>query len=275
MPAKFMRVAAFSQPSEYRGRLKDGGYADKTVEQTMQCDISLAAYNYSGAFSVGNDFTFGDTETIPLDDGYLRDGGSITFNTSGLPAFTVSSLDLGALLAFFPSDSFSGTLLDGEEPMPVYAHGITAAMPRPDSRDIARVFGAMATSMTDQLRSESGGNATARGLTAQSVVVIRVRWAWLILPFTVVVSSIVFLLVVIVCSQQTRGVRLWKSSTTALLYHSISRARGTLDATVTGPRELKDIVRTEKVRLDDDAAQSESHIRLLARGTPGTVAREA
>lgn len=274
MPAKFMRVAAFSQPSEYRGALQGGNYIDKTVEQTIQCDISLVAYNYSGAFSVGNDFTFGNIAQIPLEDGLMSDESSITFNTSGLPVFVVSTLDLGALLSFFPSDSFSGTLLDGEEPMPDYAQGITAAMPNPDSRDIIGMFESMATSMTNQLRLESSNNSTARGLSAKSVIVIRVQWAWLILPFTVVISSIIFLIVVIICSQRTRGVRLWKSSSTALLFHSISQSGGTLDAKVSNPAELGKIVKTSKVKLEDDAAKTESQIRLLSRGASGAKARE-
>lgn len=251
-------MAAFTQPSEHKPRK---GVVDNIIEQTLECDISLAAYNYSGASSSGNRLVFGRISKIPLEPAYPElntDDGQhhLIFNTTtGLPDFKVSTLDLGALVRFFESDSFSGTLVDGEE-FPSYSKGITAAMPG-THRNISAMLNAMVTSMTNQLRSESSSNYTAHGLTAKSVVVVRVQWGWMALPFTVITSSSILLLTVMFCSRRSQGVKLWKSNSTAVLYHEVSQTAETLSCRITDQQELKQEGKTTMVKLKDD------------RGTPG------
>lgn len=241
-----MRIAAFRQPSAYSG--------DAAIEEVLDCDISFAAYKYTNATSTSNDFTIQTTEILSLDPGHFvrtwtnkttAAPDSILFNTSGLPDFIVSTSDLGALLDFFPSDSFSGMLVDGED-TPVYAQGITAAL-RDPQKNITALFTSMATAMTDQLRS--GYDVTADGLSAQSVVLVRVQWAWLALPSFVVFASTVFLLAEMVQSRRGRGISLWKSSSTALLFHSVSSDMSTLTTWLRGPEQLRKVVEDTRVRL--------------------------
>lgn len=73
-----------------------------------------------------------------------------------------------------------------------------------------------------QLRSSY--DDTANGQIAKSVVLVRVQWAWLTLPLFVVLASPALVLAQMMHSRRGRGVSLWKSLSTALLFHS-SRTR--------------------------------------------------
>lgn len=244
----FMRFAVFRQPSDY---IK----YDATVEETLECDLSFAAYTYSNVTSVGNDFKFGNVEVTPLDNGsYISSGdvnkraSYILFNTTGLPEFTVSMWDLGALLYFFPSDHFSGKLATGEGAA-TYSAGITPGVWSP-GRNVSQVLDKMAVGMTNQLRSNY--NATARGLTASSVVLVRVQWPWLALPFAVVLAAAVLLLAEMVESRRSRNISLWKSSSTALLYHSVSPTRDVMSPHIHSPRQLEKLAKSTRVILGVD-----------------------
>ncbi|KAG8161582.1 hypothetical protein KVR01_008569 [Diaporthe batatas] len=247
VPPTFMRFAVFRQPADYVMN-------DATVEETLECDLSFAAYTYSNVTSVGNDFNFGNVETTPLDNGTFvasgnwNEGSHIVFNTSGLPEFTVSIWDLGALLYFFPSDHFSGKLALGETPA-VYSAGITPGVWSP-GRNISQVLDKMAVGMTNQLRSTY--NANARGLTASSVVLVRVQWPWLALPFAVVLAAAVLLLAEMMESRRSRNISLWKSSSTALLYHSVSPTRDVMSPHVHSPRQLEKLAKSTRVILGVD-----------------------
>lgn len=248
------------------------------MEQTIECDIGLTAYNYTKASSITNSFSIDGMERIPLDDGYLEVNSSladqldmmsshkdmfsyILFNTTGLPEFRVRTLDLGALIAYFTSESFSGKLADGES-VPLFAAGITNAVRSPQ-KNITKILDSMAMTMTDQLRTNN--NAIARGLTARTVVLVRVQWAWLTLPVFVVLASGLFLIAEMVESRRKTDVRLWKSTATSLLIHSVSPAEGIMRSGVSGPEQLNRMAKTAKTRLE---SSKQSDQMLLSRVSP-------
>ncbi|KAK7728682.1 hypothetical protein SLS63_006543 [Diaporthe eres] len=274
LSANFIRLVAFRQPSEYR---EIGGIVDTTVEQTIECDIGLTAYNYTKASSVTNSFSIDDMERIPLDDGHLVVNSSvddqvdmttghkdmfsyILFNTTGLPDFRVRTLELGSLIDYFTSDSFSGKIADGES-VPSFAAGITNAIRNPQ-KNISKILDSMAITMTDQLRTNN--NAIARGLTARTVVLVRVQWAWLTLPFFVVLASGLFLIAEMVVSRRKTDIRLWKSSATSLLFHSISPAEGRMRTSIQDPEQLHRTAKATKIRLESPGQSDQS---LLSRVT--------
>ncbi|KAJ0114992.1 hypothetical protein J7T55_001399 [Diaporthe amygdali] len=242
-----------------------GGYwiPDRNIRHpTLQWDLAYELHNdhpwqlfvITCASHLPNTFTFGSTEKIHLEEGYVisdahksDNSNHILFNTTGLPEFRVSILDLAALLDCFPSDSFSGTLVDGEE-MPVFAQGITAAIRSPE-KNISSLLDSMALSMTDQLRTSV--NATiAPGLTAKSVLLVRIQWAWLVLPFFVVLASAAFLIAEMAESRRTRDVMLWKSTATSMLFHSVKPAEGVMRMDVQSPKQLQGMVKNTSVKLD-------------------------
>ncbi|POS78763.1 hypothetical protein DHEL01_v202830 [Diaporthe helianthi] len=259
VPPAFVRLAAFRRPSVYRE-------ADITEEQVLECEIGLTAYNYTKASSLSNKFSIDVVAKIPLDNGYFYPNSTdaqvssvgyldkedvysyLLFNTSGLPDFRVRTLDIGALTDYFVSPSFSGTLADGES-VPPFAPGITSVIGNPQ-KNISKMFESMATRMTDQLRSNY--NALARGLSAKTVVLVRVQWAWLILPFVVVLASGTFLIAEMVESRRETNIKLWKSTATSLLFHSVSPAQGTMKTGVTDPEQLHKIAKATQVKLDGD-----------------------
>ncbi|KAL1849666.1 hypothetical protein Daus18300_013167 [Diaporthe australafricana] len=269
VPTNFMRFVVFRQPnSNYVTE-------DDTVEETLECDLSFAAYKYSNATSVGNNFAFGHVEPIVLEPGsFVHIGNNneqsyVVFNTSGLPEFRVSMWDLGALLQFFPSDSFSGTLAIGEVMAEFFSApaGITPAVWKPKS-NISQILQDMATSMTDQLRSSY--NETAPGLTAKSVVVVRVHWPWLALPFAVVLSAAVLLLAEMIESRRSKDISLWKSSSTALLFHSVLKSQGIITGSSDAetPRQLEKLTKATRVRLERKGEAHTSYsIPLAPMGT--------
>lgn len=249
IPANFVRLAAFRQGGDYR----DPAY--EALEQTLECDISLVAYKYSNASSIANDFNFGSVEKVQLEAGYLNITGqdmynfnpTILFNTTGLPEFRVSFLDLTVLRDYFTSDSFSGTLTDGES-APVYSNGITAAIRSPQ-KNISSLLDSMAISMTDQLRTSP--NATiAPGFTAKSVLLVRIQWAWLSLPFFVVLASAAFLIAEMAESRRSRDIMLWKSTATSMLFQSVLPAEGVMRTKAQSPKQLRETAKTIRVRLE-------------------------
>lgn len=246
IPANFVRLAAFRQGGDYRGS------AYRALEQTLECDISLVAYKYSNATSIANDFNFGSVEKVQLEAGYHLTGQdiynpTILFNTTGLPEFRVSLLDLEVLRDYFTSDSFSGTLTDGES-APVYSNGITAAIRSPQ-KNISSLLDSMAISMTDQLRT-SPNATTAPGFTAKSVLLVRIQWAWLGLPFFVVLASAAFLIAEMAESRRSRDIMLWKSTATSMLFHSVFPAEGVMRTKAQSPKQLRETAKTIRARLE-------------------------
>ncbi|KAF2104206.1 hypothetical protein NA57DRAFT_70423 [Rhizodiscina lignyota] len=62
------------------------------------------------------------------------------------------------------------------------------------------------------------GNSSVSGTVSSEQIFASVRWEWIILPVLLVASGLLFLVVTMSLSRH-RGVRLWKSSLLALLYH--------------------------------------------------------
>lgn len=271
-------MAVFRQPSEYRA-------IDTAAERTLECDIGLAAYNYTRASSTANNFSIGDSERIPLEEGYfvrnitideqsrLENGkpgdmyGYLLFNTTGLPEFRARTLDIGALIDYYVSEAFSGILADGES-VPVFPTGITPAIRNPE-KNISELFGSMATAMTDQLRQSN--SEMAYGMTARTVVLVRVQWVWLTLPFFVVLASGLFLVAEMIESRRKTDVKLWKSTATSLLFHSVLLSEGKMSSGFSDPEILEDTVKVRDVRLDTSERSPQLHSSHIASSDQGSL----
>lgn len=195
--------------------------------------------------------------------------GYLLFNTTGLPEFRVRTLDIGALIDYFVSETFSGILADGES-VPVFPSGITPAIRNPE-KNISELFGSMATAMTDQLRQSN--SEMAYGMTARTVVLVRVQWVWLTLPFFVVLASGLFLVAEMVESRRKTDVKLWKSTATSLLFHSVLLSEGKMSSAISDPKELEDTIKTKKVRLDSSERSDEVCSNNIAPNDQGSLLR--
>lgn len=191
----------------------------------------------------------------------------ILFNTTGLPEFRVRTLDIGALVDYFVSETFSGTLADGES-VPVFPAGITTAI-RDPGKNISELFESMATTMTDQLRQSN--NEMAYGLTARTVVLVRVQWVWLTLPFFVVLASGLFLIAEMAESRRKTNVKLWKSTATSLLFHSVLPSEGRMRSGVSDPKQLEKMAKARKVRLDGCQSSDKLSLNRISPSSQGSL----
>lgn len=240
----------------------------RIMNKVAECSLGVAIYKYSNISVVLYNFTIGATHKIPLGN----NSGATLVQYSSKPALAdnllwwndtspdqpdihVSLLDLVALADFFQSPSFSGgqssTTSSGN-----YHPGSAAIFKgcrylNDDDghfmKCISGIFDQVTSSMTSQLLRRGG--ELAQGLTSQDVVYIRVRWVWLILPLVVQFLGGVALVVTIIGRERTKNVPLWKSSTLAVLYHSVDE-HGALVACVKDPGQLDKIGKTVQAVLD-------------------------
>lgn len=78
----------------------------------------------------------------------------------------------------------------------------------------------MASSLTYSLRNLEYQSDPAQGQAYSATTFIEVRWAWLSLPFALILFSFIFLLAVIIQSS-SRGMIPWKTDILATLFHGV------------------------------------------------------
>ncbi|KAH0532614.1 hypothetical protein TsFJ059_001284 [Trichoderma semiorbis] len=111
--------------------------------------------------------------------------------------------------------------------------------------EVSFIFDRIGNSLTDMM-SEGISMQIAQGKTSQTVVFIRVRWRWLILPLAVHFLGAIALVGTII--GRSRDVPLWKGSALAVLYHSVGKD-GVLGTQVRNLEEL-DRVKSIQVMLE-------------------------
>jgi hypothetical protein len=82
------------------------------------------------------------------------------------------------------------------------------------SSDLNSTFNVLATSMTNNMRSNDDNGTLVEG--SVGVVVYKIRWPWICLPFINLIGSGIFLAIVIQRTK-THNLRTWKSSSLAVL----------------------------------------------------------
>lgn len=92
------------------------------------------------------------------------------------------------------------------------------------SDDLGKTMEALATSMTDNVRTNQKGTRVV-GQAFRTETYISVRWEWAILQATLTASSIALLVVTMISTNRLRGVVPWKSSSLALLMCGLRRVQ--------------------------------------------------
>ncbi|RFU79995.1 hypothetical protein TARUN_2217 [Trichoderma arundinaceum] len=241
------------------------GKGDSAVDLVVECSIGAAIFKHSNISAILYNFTIGATEKIPLGNntGATLDHSRSSLSADNLlwwndtgpgqPNIYMSLLDLAVLADFFKSPIFSGghssiTLSGNYHPGSAaifgsYTHGTSD----PVVSCISEIFDQITSSMTSQLMQS--GTEVAQGLTSQTVVYIRVRWVWLILPLVVQFLGGIAFVMTIVGTKLTKNIPLWKASTLAVLYHSVNE-HGVLVTSVKDPGQLGKLGETVKAVLD-------------------------
>jgi hypothetical protein len=164
----------------------------------------IAPINESDLYG-GTEFTFTD---IPP---YMNIHPNSTYFVNFLSAVAASNA--------LPS-IFTGTAEGGSEGNKYTTQFIEALWTSWD--DMGQLMSNLARSMTNNVRqtSPAAPYTMYAGTAYREVVLVDVRWAWLLLPVAPVLCSIVFLILSILQTRSS-GVNAWKSSTLALLFSNV------------------------------------------------------
>lgn len=109
----------------------------------------------------------------------------------------------------------------------------------------------MATSMTVAFRSFMGAvPVTGRAVYTESYV--NVHWGFAIVPISVVVGALVFLIAMIYQSEKS-ATQVWKSSALAMLFHGLDNAAKNKFAHASSLEEQKAQAHATKVQLDEES----------------------
>ncbi|KAL9042566.1 MAG: hypothetical protein Q9214_003738 [Letrouitia sp. 1 TL-2023] len=113
---------------------------------------------------------------------------------------------------------------------------------------LSYILGNLSISITNGLRTTSDNPWTISGVPSSFEVYIQIQWAWMIVPFTTVILTSVFLLLTIYVSRQNK-IPAWKSSLLAALLSLNTDLRRDLGS-VRQPASMEKQAGVEPVRLE-------------------------
>jgi hypothetical protein len=127
-------------------------------------------------------------------------------------------------------------------------------------QNVTTTMANISNSMTNRIPS-SDSEVVAQGIVWQQPPIIRIQFAWLVLPLVLILFSAILLIATVLMTRRSR-VPVWKSSILPFLYHGI---REWDDA------EERDIVegRLEKMHVMDHKSSSK-RVRMITSAEGGT-----
>ncbi|KAI3319376.1 hypothetical protein HD806DRAFT_291932 [Xylariaceae sp. AK1471] len=249
--ADFLKAAVFQASNN----VQESSFNDPDIipANITDCSLSLSLYEYSEINANGSQLQYHSTSQKLKPGWYHADNpfapAIITFNQSESgpidPPVAINSFDLANAILFFESSAFTSHIITGNN-LDQTEIGNGAAFL---NKDVPGVFGALAKSMTDYVRSLSKGPNVqpVHGARVEQVVFVQVRWEWLILPLFEELAAVVFVVWVIVYNSR-HGVPGWKSSALAVLAHSLNHDNS-LVTKYQGPKEVMKRAKQIEVHL--------------------------
>lgn len=118
-----------------------------------------------------------------------------------------------------------------------------------ETTDWDGLFKGIAMAMTTYIRSSGlPGLSDCDGIAHKTETYVRVIWAWMVLPCSLVGLSIIFL-VATMMKNQSKSALAWKSSSLALLFHGLEGVNRGAD----GLQQMKNVARRTRVILNRGA----------------------
>ncbi|KAF2670109.1 hypothetical protein BT63DRAFT_454289 [Microthyrium microscopicum] len=234
------------------------GYPARGYWEVIECDIGLVGHKKSNVSITNSTFQVGLEERLPLV--VLNGSGSepvashATFMTqTGNHTFMANLMDLAILSDFLQSKVFNGTLVDGDYAFdpnipfgPVYLN---------KNIDVSGALQNMTRSMTNTINRSSNA-AFEKGYTIRSETYIYIRWKYFTLPVVMLIATTHLLLTTILKSRRQQ-MKLWKSSSVALLAHQINEWKG-CETALDGPAALKRLAEKTRLKLSRDMTMEAS-----------------
>lgn len=90
-----------------------------------------------------------------------------------------------------------------------------------DLSTVRNVSSQLAQAMTTHVRQTGTNSTPAKGVVHMNETCVKVVWAWITVQATLIISSCVFLVIVVSRSQALAKHKAWKSSPLALLFHGL------------------------------------------------------
>jgi hypothetical protein len=104
----------------------------------------------------------------------------------------------------------------------------------------------MAKAMTDRVRNGPKAQL-ARGERIDSVQYVRIQWEYLIGPVAMEAVAVLFAVLTMFRSRESRGVRLWKTSALAVLACQHDRDADLIRSTIRDIKEMDEVAEKSKV----------------------------
>ncbi|KAL8833563.1 MAG: hypothetical protein Q9176_007921 [Flavoplaca citrina] len=120
-------------------------------------------------------------------------------------------------------------------------------------RGLSESLDNLAISMSNALRTTTDILDNFPGTSTSFEVYIQIEWAWMIVPITTVILSLIFLLITIHQSRQ-RKIPAWKSSLLAVLLGLSSETRSDLGGIIR-TKEMEEMAKKKNVRLESNGGQ--------------------
>jgi hypothetical protein len=198
---------------------------DISIGNITECSFSWVAHIYDAVSVLENKFKIGTKSVVSLESQpglkqvgpqmfvYFKAAQGSTLDVN----FTVNVANLITAQDYLTNTIFNASLMEPVGPGGGENWGMAQSVLY--NGNVTKIAESIALSMSDYIRN--GPNSTeAHGIAHHDETFIHVQWAWLILPISLVLASIVLLVGSIILNRQHKTV-LWKSSSLALLFHSL------------------------------------------------------
>jgi hypothetical protein len=249
-PDNFFTFAAFRNPSAQNYTTNDA------PGEIFECAFSWSGFIYENISVISNKFNIGTRQPLSLtptgndtSSGYILTNPLPKEKYSGQePVFSVDP-ESETSLQFAMRSVFTGSYGFPFGITPKYGQGTSGSIFAAEAlynADINETGAAIAFAMTERVRSATD-TTSAIGIAHELNIFIHVRWLWLILPLTLVLASLVFLITSIMLS--SRGpIPLWKLSSLPLLFHSLKPWKEE-DHLVRSARQMDRVAEVTRVQL--------------------------
>lgn len=191
------------------------GANETLVDQDMDANYTLTPPGHEETYSVDRE-TYNGMASYVYTIFQVSIGSSFASEASVIDAY--DGLDMSQALYTEMTSRLGANQTIFTEPLGSKQGVFTYTIPTTGVPD--RLFERIATSLTAQMRRNADTSWAVLGDALSVQTFVEARWIWAILPITLLLLTIIFVVSTITASV-SRGVPAWKSSSLAILLHGL------------------------------------------------------